>query len=161
MRTHNLPYQLNSFVGREREMAEITSLLSSARLVTLTGVGGTGKTRLALQVAADLLDDFADGVFFVALASLSDPILVIPTIAQSLSVREVQGRTVFEALKDSLRAKHLLLLLDNFEHIIAIAPAVGELLNCAPHLKIVVTSREVLRIYGEHDYPVTALSLPH
>jgi len=161
-RPNNLPVQATHFIGREKEIAAIKQELlhPEVRLLTLTGIGGTGKTRLALQVAADLLDDFSDGVFFVALAPIGDPVLVVSTIAQTLSVHEAAGRPLLESLKEYLREKHLLLLLDNFEQVITAAPMVGELLNSASHLKVLVTSRELLRIYGARDYPVSPLSLP-
>jgi predicted ATPase len=145
------------------------------RLLTLTGPGGTGKTRLGLQVAADLLDHFQDGVFFVGLASVSDPTLVMPTIAQTLGVREAesgpfgpasrsspvrQNGPLLEALKDYLRDKHILLVLDNFEQVTPAAPVVSELLATAPRLEVLVTSRASLRVYGEHEYPVPPLVTP-
>jgi predicted ATPase/class 3 adenylate cyclase len=159
---NNLPAQTTPFIGREQDIAAIKQQLLSpdARLLTLTGVGGTGKTRLSLQVAADLLDDFGDGVFFVALAEVRDPALVAGTIAQALEVRETAGKPLLEQLKDYLRAKHVLLVLDNFEQVAEAAPTVSELLSAAPKLKILVTSRNLLRVYGERDYPVSALTLP-
>jgi predicted ATPase/DNA-binding SARP family transcriptional activator len=157
---HNLPLQLTSFVGREREMQEVKRLLTQSRLLTLTGAGGCGKTRLALQVAADLLPDFADGIFFVPLAPISDPPLVISAIAQTLGVREVGGTPLLEGLKAYLRDKQFLLLLDNFEQVLAAAPLVVELLASATQLKILVTSRAVLHLRGEKEFSVPPLSLP-
>src|SRR6266511_5975396 len=124
-RPTNLPLQPTPLVGREREIADVTELLRQAdvRLVTLTGTGGTGKTRLAAQAAAELLDDFADGVFFVGLAGLADPDLVVPTIAQTLGVRGSSGRPVADALRDYIRERELVLVLDNFEHLLEIGRA--------------------------------------
>jgi predicted ATPase/class 3 adenylate cyclase len=157
---HNLPRQLTSFVGRERELQEVAALLGAHRLVTLTGPGGTGKTRLALQVAADLLDASPDGVFFVPLAPVADPALVVPTIATSLGLREFGARPLLDALRDYLGDKRLLLVLDNFEHVVDAAPAVATLLAGCPRLAVLVTSRAVLCLSGEHDYPVPPLALP-
>jgi predicted ATPase/class 3 adenylate cyclase len=161
-RPNNLPAQTTPFIGRDNEIRAIKERLSNAnvRLLTLSGVGGTGKTRLALQAAADMVDNFEHGVFFVPLASLSDPALVLPTIAQAFAVREAAGRPLQEQLKDYLREKQLLLVLDNFEQVIDAAPRVTDLLTAAPGLKVLVTSREVLRLSGETDYPVPPLSLP-
>jgi class 3 adenylate cyclase len=129
-RPNNLPVQSTALIGREQEAAAVCGLLQrqAVRLLTLTGPGGTGKTRLGLQVAADLLDDFEDGVFFVSLASLRDPALVSSTIAQTLGVREAGGQPLLESLKDSLRNRQMLLLLDNFEQVVSAAPMVAELL---------------------------------
>ena len=135
-------------------------LRQHVRLLTLTGPGGTGKTRLGLQVAADLLDDFPDGVFFVALASVSDPDLVASTIAQTLGVREADGQPLAERLKDYLREKQLLLLLDNFEQVLSAAPLVADLLAACPRLKVLVTSRAPLHLRGEQEFPVPPLALP-
>jgi predicted ATPase/class 3 adenylate cyclase len=157
---HNLPLPLTSFVGREHELAAVTEVLRTHRLVTLTGPAGTGKTRLALQVAAAVLDEFADGVFVAALAPLSDPALVLSTIAQTLGVREAAGRPLLESLKDYLREKQLLLLLDNFEQVLAAAPLVSDLLASCRDLTVLVTSREVLHLAGEYDFPVPPLRLP-
>ena len=118
LRPHNLPIQLTSFIGREAEIRELSALIGRARLVTLTGVGGTGKTRLALQVAAEVLDEFADGAWLVELAPLSDPALVAQTIASALNVHEQPGRSFVDVLKDYLASKNLLLVLDNCEHLI-------------------------------------------
>ena len=161
-RPNNLPAQTTPFIGRENEIRAIKEQLSNAqlRLLTLSGVGGAGKTRLALQAAADMVDDFGHGVFFVPLAALTDPALVLQTIAQAFDVRETAGRQLKEQLKNHLREKQMLLVLDNFEQVIDAAPLVTDLLSAAPRLKVLVTSREVLRLSGEKDYPVPPLSLP-
>lgn len=157
---NNLPVQLTSFIGREREIAEVKRLLSTARLLTLTGPGGTGKTRLGLQVAADLLENFEGGVFFIPLAPISDPGLVISTIAQTLGVRETGGQPLLKSLQEYLRDKSMLLLLDNFEQVISAAPVLAELLVACPKLKVLVTSRAALHLSGEQEYPVSPLVLP-
>ncbi|NIO72251.1 MAG: tetratricopeptide repeat protein, partial [Anaerolineae bacterium] len=159
-RKHNLPAQVTSFIGREREIGEVMQLLATTRLLTLTGPPGTGKTRLGLQVAAQVLDRFADGVFFVDLAPISDPQHVPSTVAQVLGVRETAAQSLVESLKNHLCRRHLLLLLDNFEQIIEAAPLVGELLSASPGLKALVTSREALHVYGEQEYLVPPLALP-
>jgi len=158
----NLPLQLTLLIGREKEIASVCALLRRAtiRLVTLSGPGGTGKTRLALQSAAELLDEFSDGVFFVNLAPISDPALVVPTIAQTLGVTESGNRPLLERLTDQLRQQHLLLLLDNFEQVLDAAPQLAELLATCPRLKLLVTSREMLHLYGEHEFGVPPLELP-
>jgi predicted ATPase/DNA-binding CsgD family transcriptional regulator len=157
-----LPLFLTSFVGRERESAEARALLrrDDVRLVVLTGPGGVGKTRLAVRVAADLADAFADGVAFVALAPVADPALAPTTIAQALGLREATGRPVFEALAAFLVPRELLLVLDNLEHLLVVAPAVVDLLAACPRLTVLATSRAVLHVSGEHDYPVPPLPLP-
>jgi predicted ATPase/class 3 adenylate cyclase len=162
VRLNNLPIQPTPLLGREREVAEIADLLrrEDVRLLTLTGTGGTGKTRLALQSAAELIDEFEDGVFFVALAPVSDPELVASTLAGALSVSESAGRALKEDLRDYLSDKELLLILDNFEQVVDAAPLVGELLSGCPGLKVLMTSRTLLRIYGEHEYAVRPLELP-
>jgi predicted ATPase/class 3 adenylate cyclase/DNA-binding CsgD family transcriptional regulator len=159
---NNLPMQATAFIGREQQLQAVrTALLrTDTRLVTLTGPGGTGKTRLALQAAADLLDSFRDGVYVVALASVTDPDLVASAIAQALDVREVAGRPITTSLGDALRQRRLLLVLDNFEQVAAAAPTVAELLGSAPRLKILVTSRSVLHVYGERELSVPPLALP-
>lgn len=160
-RPHNLPTHPTALLGREREVAEVCTLLQGdVRLVTLTGPGGTGKTRLSLQVAADLLGDFEHGVFLVELAPISDPVLVPSTIAQVLGVRDVGGRPVLDGLKDYTRGKSLLLVFDNFEQILPAASVVSDLLAASPRLKVLVTSREPLRLRGEHEYAVLPLALP-
>ncbi len=158
---NNLPIQLTSFVGREQEMAAVKRLLLTTRLLTLTGVGGTGKTRLALQVAADLLDSYTDGVWLVELASLSDPALVPQTVAITLGVREEGGRPILTTLSDYLRGKKMLLVFDNCEHLIETCAIMADaLLHSCPHLKVLATSREVLGIAGEMTWSVPSLSLP-
>ncbi len=157
---HNLPVQITSFVGRQREIAEITHLLRESHLLTLTGPGGTGKTRLALQVADGLLDAFEHGVFFVDLAPISHPDLVTVTIATALGVKGTAGQPTVEILKNYLSGRQVLLLLDNFEHLIEAAPLAGDLLSVSPGLKILATSREALHVYGEQEYAVPPLSMP-
>jgi predicted ATPase len=130
------------------------------RLVTVTGAGGIGKTRFAQQVAAEVLESFMDGVWFVRLSRLVDPELVLPTIAQTLALKEVLGQPIAQTLAEHLREKQLLLLLDNFEQVVAAAPEIGELLAHSPGLKVLVTSRVPLRLRGEHDYALTPLPLP-
>jgi predicted ATPase/class 3 adenylate cyclase/Tfp pilus assembly protein PilF len=161
-RPNNLPAQTTPLIGRENEIRAVKEQLSNTnvRLLTLSGVGGTGKTRLALQAAADMVDEFEHGVFFVPLAALHAPALVLPTIAQAFAVREGAGRPLQEQLQDYLREKQMLLVLDNFEQVIDAAPLITDLLRAAPGLKVLVTSREVLRLSGETDYPVPPLSLP-
>jgi predicted ATPase len=159
-RPGNLPIQPTPLIGREHELAQVTSLLARAdvRLVTLTGPGGTGKTRLGLQSAAELLDRFPDGVFFVDLAPISDPELVVTTIAQTLGVTGPSERPA-DQLKAALRHQRLLLLLDNFEQVLDAARLVAELLAAAG-LKVLVTSRAALHLSGEHEYAVPPLALP-
>jgi predicted ATPase/transcriptional regulator with XRE-family HTH domain len=157
----NLPAQRTTLVGRERSIAEVTTLLEreGARLVTLSGPGGVGKTRLALQVATNLVDSYMDGVWFVDLAPIDDPALVVTAIAQALGVTTASERPV-DQLKAALRHKHLLLLLDNYEHVLEAAVLVSNLLAAAPRLSVLVTSRALLRLTGEHEYPVPPLALP-
>ncbi|MFQ5874043.1 MAG: tetratricopeptide repeat protein, partial [Dehalococcoidia bacterium] len=159
---NNLPIPLTRFIGREKELdsAQKRLLNDEVRLLTLTGPGGIGKTRLGLQVAADLLDHFEDGAYFVDLAPLSDPGLVVSTIAQTLGVREAEDQPLFDLLKESLWNRQMLLLLDNFERVVAAAPQVVELLEACPQLKLLVTSREALHVRGEHEFSVPPLGLP-
>jgi predicted ATPase/class 3 adenylate cyclase len=159
-RPNNLPLQLTSFVGREKELASVKSVLDRSRLLTLTGAGGTGKTRLALQVAAEILTEYRDGAFFVDLSSVSDPDLVPAAIAKALSVHEVPGRPILEVVKENLSPKELLLAVDNFEQVAEASPVVEALLSAAPGLKVLVTSRVVLSLRGEHEVAVPPLEPP-
>jgi predicted ATPase len=157
---NNLPTQLTTFLGRQRELEEASALLEQARLLTLTGPGGTGKTRLSLQLAADVTERFRDGVFFVPLGALGEPDLVLPTIAQALGMSDPGGGGALERLGDQLAGKQVLLVLDNFEQVIDAAPQIGELLTRLPETKVLATSRSPLHVYGEREYPVPPLSLP-
>jgi len=157
-----LPTQLTSFIGREQEIAAASTRLrrDDVRLLTLTGPGGVGKTRLGLQIASHLEQEFADGACFVSLAPIGETELVIPTIAQALGVKEVGAQPLLARLQDYLREKHLLLLLDNFEQVASSASILLELLTTCLHLKMLVTSRATLHIPGEHQFPVSPLPLP-
>jgi predicted ATPase len=159
---HNLPSHPTPLLGRDDEVAVVCALLrrDDVRLVTLTGPGGIGETRLSFQVAAGLLDDFADGVWFVRLSALMDPALVLPTVAQTLGLREQGGMPFFEVLREHLRERRLLLVLDNFEQLVAAAPGVAALMEEAPSVKVLITSRVTLRLRGERDYPLAPLPLP-
>ncbi|MFN2212411.1 MAG: tetratricopeptide repeat protein [Anaerolineales bacterium] len=157
---HNLPAPLTSFIGREPEIKAIKQLLFDNRLLTLTGPGGSGKTRLAQYVAGDLTEQFLDGVFIVDLATIRDSQLFLSTISSALEVHGVPGEPLIETLKHALYGKQVLLLLDNFEQIINAAPFVSELLSSSPELKVMVTSRERLSIYGEQVFTVPPLSVP-
>jgi predicted ATPase/class 3 adenylate cyclase len=158
---NNLPTQLTSFIGRENEIAEIKQELDRHRLVTLTGSGGTGKTRLSLQVAADLLEKFDYGVWFIELAPLTDPELIPQTILSVIGINEQQGKGPLETLKEYLHEKRTLIVLDNCEHLIsASAEVTNALLNAAPNLRIMASSREALGVKGEVSYPVPSLSSP-
>jgi predicted ATPase/class 3 adenylate cyclase len=156
----NLPLDLTSFVGRERELEEIERLLDSNRLLTLTGPGGSGKTRLALRTASEVLDRFPDGVFFVDLAPITEPDLVASVIASALRTGEQGPRSVIETLQIELRHRTALLVLDNFEQVIGAASTIATLLSAAPGIRFLVTSRGPLRIRGEQEFPVPPLDLP-
>src|SRR5215204_5018152 len=158
----NLPMQLTTLVGREAEIAYLSALIEreGARLVTLTGPGGTGKTRLALAVAAEALDAFPDGVWFVDLAPLTDPALVLPGIASVLGVRESGGQALSQTVEAFVASKRLLLVLDNFEQVLDAAPQLAELLMACPQLSMLVTSREPLQVRAEQQVPVFPLTLP-
>jgi predicted ATPase/class 3 adenylate cyclase len=159
---NNLPLQPTPLVGREKEVSEVCDLLrgDETRLLTLTGPGGIGKTRLALQAAADHLDDFSDGAFLVPLATLTEAELLLPTVAETLGVRESGEQPLDESLKDYLSERRVLLVLDNFEQVLGAAPTVTELLAGAPGLKVLATSRAPLGLYGEKEYAVPPLSVP-
>jgi predicted ATPase/DNA-binding SARP family transcriptional activator/Tfp pilus assembly protein PilF len=157
----NLSEPLTSFIGREKEVGEAMILLEKSRLLTLTGTGGVGKTRLALQVAREALEEYADGVWLVELASLADPTLVTQTVAMAVGVREAVGMPLLQTLTEYLKPKRLLLVLDNCEHLIAACARLTDtLLRSCPHLKILASSREALGIQGEQRLTVPALSLP-
>ncbi|HEV2358477.1 MAG TPA: AAA family ATPase, partial [bacterium] len=160
-RLHNLPPQLTSFVGREQEIAEIKRLLTTTRLLTLTGSGGCGKTRLALQVAAEVLEEFPHGVWLVELGTLSDPSLVPKVAASALGLPEQPGRPLIETLTGALRSKSALCILDNCEHLlVACAQLTDALLRTCPNVRILATSREALGVMGETTLRVPSLSLP-
>lgn len=163
-RPNNLPVAPTPLLGRDRDEAAVRDLLlqTDVRLVTLLGPGGMGKTRLSLQLAADLSDDFADGLYFIALAAVTEGEFVVSAIAQTLGVREVPGRTLRETLSEYVREKKMLLVLDNLEQVVApAAPVVAELLQSGPRLKMLSTSRIPLHVPGEREYPVPPLALPN
>jgi predicted ATPase len=165
IRPSNLPVPSTVFVGRDKELAAVKQLLlrRDVRLVTVTGPGGIGKSRLAIEVAREMVDHFSCGIYFVPLAAVTDSSLVTLAIAQTLGIRETGGQSSFEALKEYLRnsiSAPLLLLIDNFEHIIAVAPMLAELLTLAPCLNLLVTSRAALRVSNEHEFPLQPLGLP-
>ena len=159
---HNLPIQPTPFIGRAVQLATLKEMIlkPDVRLITLMGPGGTGKTRLSLQVAQESLEHFPNGVFFVPLADDTDANQLISRIAQQLEVKE-GGRPLLENLKDYLRDKHLLLVLDNFEQLISAAHVVADLLAATPHLKLIISSRIALKLRGEHEYPVPPMDLPN
>jgi predicted ATPase/class 3 adenylate cyclase len=159
---NNLPAQTTVLLGRESELGTLRQMLNAPgiRLITLVGPGGTGKTRLALQVAAEVLDDFPDGVWWTSLAAVSDPAVVLPTIAATLGVRETPGEEVVKTLAAHLSSRKTLLLLDNAEQVVAAAPLFQQLLDAAPGLVLLVTSREPLRLRAEREFPVAPLALP-
>src|SRR5215210_3834333 len=158
---HNLPAARSSFVGREREREEVERELATTRLLTLTGVGGSGKTRLALEVARDLIEAYPDGVWLVALAPLSEDALVPKAVAEALGVLERPAQPLTDTLAEVLRDRQLLLILDNCEHLIgAAAGLVDKLLDSCPRVRILATSREALGVEGEIRWPVPSLSVP-
>jgi predicted ATPase/class 3 adenylate cyclase len=158
---HNLPAQLTSFIGRERELAEGEKLLASTRMLTFIGPGGTGKTRLCLRVAAEQLSEFKDGVWLIELAQLADATYVLSNIASTFNLRELPGARLIDTVTDYLRAKQLLLVLDNCEHLIETCAQLSDhFLHACPNLKIITSSREALGIDGETVYRVPSLSLP-
>ena len=161
-RQGSLPVQPTALVGREPEVATLVQRLhrEDVRLVTLTGPGGTGKTRLGIQVAAELRGRFAGGVFFVSLAPINDAVLVMPTIAQALGIRDGRGQPLLARLAEVLQPQPVLLFLDNFEQVIGAASQVADLLTAYPQLKVLVTSREVLHVRAEHEFVVPPLALP-
>ena len=159
-RRHNLPTRLTSFVGREAALAEAMHLLEGSRLVTLVGSGGIGKTRLALRIASDLVDFYPHGAWLVELAPVADPLLVPLTVAAALGVHEQPGRPMFVTLAEHLTARHVLLILDNCEHLVPACAELSEtLLRACPSLRILATSRQALGIDGETVLPVPSLSL--
>ena len=159
---NNLPVQPTPFIGREQEVAAVAHLLrrEEVRLLTLTGPGGIGKTRMALQVAAELSEEFPDGVYFVNLAPIRDPGFVVPTIAQVLDVKEIAWQPLLDLLKAVLREQQLMLLLDNFEQVVGAAIQVAGLLAACPQLKVLVTSRMVLHVQAEQEFTVPPLAVP-
>ena len=159
---NNLPSQPTLFVGRQEALREINELLrgQGVRLLTLIGPGGTGKTRLGLQAAADLSEQFIDGIYFIDLAPVRDPSLVPAAIARTIGLHESSNGSMLDELKEQLREKRMLLLLDNFEQVTAAAVQVADLLQHCPHLTFLVTSREALHVRGEYRYPVPPLGLP-
>jgi len=160
-RTHNLPAQLNTFIGRQRELAELKELLAASRLVTLTSVGGTGKTRLSLQLATEIAADYPDGVWFVELAPLAGAWRVPQAVASVLGVKEEAGRPVLEALVKHVQDRRMLVILDNCEHVVhACAELANQLLKAGPNVKVLASSREHLHVAGEKHYPVPALAVP-
>ena len=162
MRPNNLPRQLTSFVGREREIEEATRLLGSAPLLTLTGPGGVGKTRMALELAANLLDGYDDGAWAVELGSIADPDLIANTIASTFGVGEEPGRPLLSAVAEHLRGRRLLLILDDCEHVLAAAArAADTIMRADPGVRIIATSREPLGISGEVLFPVPSLAVPN
>jgi predicted ATPase/class 3 adenylate cyclase len=158
----SLPAQPTPLIGRENDVATLGQLLSreDVHLVTLTGPGGMGKTRLAIQTASELHDEFVDGIYFVSLAPINDPMLVIPTIARAFGIRDGVGQPISARLEEVLQRKRVLLLLDNFEQVVGAASQVADLLTTCPQLKLLITSREVLHVRAEHEFVVPPLALP-
>ncbi len=158
---NNLPLQLSSFIGRERDLAEVKRLIVTSRLITLTGAGGCGKTRLAIQSANMVSRTFADGVWWIDLTPLHDAALIPQLIAQTLGLRQVPEQPLLESVLNFVRPKQMLLLLDNCEHLLAAcAQLAQQLLSHASALQILATSREVLALAGERVYPVSGLAWP-
>src|SRR2546423_1765171 len=159
---NNLPIQPTPLVGREQDVLAVKDLLCREQvcLVTLTGPGGVGKTRLSLQVAAELSEHFSDGIFFVSLAPLSDPALVVPTIARTLGIREAAGYSLLDRLKEELQQKQQLLLLDNFEQVVSASVQVADLLTVCSQLNLLVTSPQGFHVHAEHEYAVPPLAMP-
>ena len=155
-----VPLRFTSFVGRAQDIDDLRRLLADHRLITLVGPGGTGKTALAVELARSVAGDFVDGAWFVDLAPLTDAALVVPTVARTLGLIDRPDRPTIDALKDHLRERQLPLVLDNFEHLLVAASLVKDLLGDAPRLKVLITSRSVLNLYGEQDFPVAPLELP-
>ncbi len=158
-----VPITFTPLIGRDKEIADICELLKDpgVRLVTLLGTGGIGKTRLSYQIAREMQPYFADGVCLVPMATVNEPDLVVPTIAQVLGIQEIGAQPVLEQVKVALRDRHFLLLLDNFEQVVTAAPLIEEILEVCPRLKVVVTSREVLHLQAEREFPVPPLGLPN
>jgi predicted ATPase len=155
-----LPRPLTSFIGRDRELAEARRLLAGSCLLTLTGPGGSGKTRLSVELASGVAGDYPDGVYFVRLAPVTDPGLVPSSIAQGIGLPDPRDRPLVEHVVSYLRHRKLLIVLDNFEHLLPAAPVVAELLGRADGLRIAVSSRAPLRVSGEQECPVLPLALP-
>ncbi|MCD6034256.1 MAG: hypothetical protein K0S78_6442, partial [Thermomicrobiales bacterium] len=159
---HNLPTHPTPFLGREREIEDVVALLlrPDVRLVTLTGPGGVGKTRLGARIAAESLESFSNGVFLIDLARLTDPALIPSATATALGLREQPGQSLEQTLAEYLRERQQLLLFDNFEHVLPAAPLVADLLAAAPGVKVLVTSRARLELQAEHEYRVEPLPIP-
>ena len=156
----NIPRQLTSFIGRERELQELKRLLERSRLLTLTGPGGSGKTRLCLQLGAEVADGFPDGVYFVALAPVGNPDLVLSSIAQGIGLRDAGDRPLLDRLRSHLENARALILLDNFEHLIAAAPLIAQILQATVRLRFAVTSRAPLHLTGEQEFEVPPMQVP-
>ncbi|MEO5771646.1 MAG: NB-ARC domain-containing protein, partial [Burkholderiaceae bacterium] len=158
---NNLPFQGTSFIGRERELDEVKALLKKSRLITLLGMGGLGKTRLSLQVAAETLNEYPDGAWFLDLSPLTDAALVVAETAQVLDVREEPGRPLIQTLCAHLKTKRVMLVIDNCEHLVhACADLAHAILKAAPNVRMLASSRETLRVPGEHGYPILPLPVP-